>query len=65
MKTEKEKMLAGEFYDPLDKEIFDEREKTRLLIKELNESREDEPDERRRILKELIPQAPEELFFHF
>ena len=62
MKTEKEKMLAGELYDPLDKEISDERERTRLLIKELNDSREDQPDDRRRILKQLIPQAPESLW---
>ncbi len=57
MKTEKEKMLAGELYDPLDQELSDDRLKTRLLIKELNDSREDEVEERTRILKELIPDA--------
>ncbi|WP_184173721.1 sugar O-acetyltransferase [Rhabdobacter roseus] len=57
MKSEKEKMLAGELYDALDPQLSEERVKTRLLIKELNEGREDEPEERARILKELIPHA--------
>ena len=62
MKTEKEKMLAGELYNPLDKKLSDRRLKTRLLIKELNDAREDQPDERARILKELIPDAGVDLW---
>jgi maltose O-acetyltransferase len=50
-------MLAGELYDALDKQLSDERLKTRLLIKELNDTREDQVEERNRILKELIPDA--------
>lgn len=50
-------MLSGELYDPLDKQLVEERLKTRLLIKALNDTREDEVAERIRILKELIPQA--------
>jgi maltose O-acetyltransferase len=57
MKTEKEKMLAGELYDPLDKELVEERMSARLLIKELNDSRENQTQERTRILKELFPNA--------
>jgi maltose O-acetyltransferase len=57
MKTEKEKMLAGELYDPLDQELSDDRLRTRLLLKELNDSREDEVEERTRILQELFPHA--------
>ncbi len=57
MKTEKEKMLAGELYDPLDQQLSDERLRTRLLIKKLNDTREDQVEERSRILKELIPDA--------
>ncbi|OKL41944.1 sugar O-acetyltransferase [Pontibacter flavimaris] len=57
MRTEKEKMLAGELYDPLDQELVDDRLRTRLLLKELNDSREDQVEERTRVLKELIPQA--------
>lgn len=62
MKTEKEKMLAGELYDALDKQLSAERLKTRLLIKELNDTKEDQTEERRRILKELIPQAGADLW---
>ena len=62
MRTEKEKMIAGEIYDPLDQQLVDDRLRTRLLIKELNDSREDQADERMRILKELIPQAGEGLW---
>lgn len=62
MKTEKEKMLAGELYDPLDEEISGDRLKARLLIKQLNDTREDEVEERTRILKELIPDAGEGLW---
>ena len=57
MKTEKEKMLSGELYDALDKELSDERLRARLLIKALNETAEDQPEERERILKELMPNA--------
>lgn len=62
MKTEKEKMLAGELYDALDAQLSEERLKARLLIKELNDSREDQTTERARILKELIPNAGEGLW---
>lgn len=55
-------MLAGELYDPLDQQLVDDRLRTRLLIKELNDSREDQAEERMRILKELIPMAGEGLW---
>jgi maltose O-acetyltransferase len=57
MKTEKEKMLAGELYDALDKQLSDERLQARLLLQELNDSREDQEEERGRILKALLPNA--------
>lgn len=57
LRTEKEKMLAGELYNALDKQLSDERLQTRLLIKKLNDTREDEEDKRTAILKELIPNA--------
>jgi len=62
METEKEKMLAGELYDPLDQQLVVDRMRTRLLIKELNDSREDQTEERVRILKEMIPNAGEGLW---
>ena len=62
MRTEKEKMLSGELYDPLDEELSDDRMRTRLLLQKLNNTREDQAVERRRILKELIPAAGEGLW---
>lgn len=62
MKTEKEKMLSGELYNPLDRQLRKEREQARLLIKELNESKEDNIKERLAILKKLIPNAPRDLW---
>jgi maltose O-acetyltransferase len=57
MKTEKEKMLAGELYDALDPQLSGERVRARMLLKELNESREDQLLDREKILKELIPSS--------
>ncbi|WP_460675314.1 sugar O-acetyltransferase [Larkinella ripae] len=62
MKTEKEKMIAGELYDALDQQLADERTRTRLLIQELNACPEDQPDQRARILGELMPEAGEGLW---
>jgi maltose O-acetyltransferase len=62
MKTEKEKMIAGEMYDPFDKQLVEDRIQTRLLIKALNETREDDTPERSRILRELIPNAASDLW---
>jgi maltose O-acetyltransferase len=54
MKTEKEKMLAGELYNALDEQLSIERQRARDLLKRLNDSREDEQEERSRILGELF-----------
>jgi len=62
MKSEKEKMLAGELYDPLDSTLAEERLKARLLIKRLNDTPEDQVEERAMILKQLIPNAKEGLW---
>lgn len=57
MKNEKEKMLAGELYDPLGAQLSSERLQARLLLKALNDSSEDETAERSLILKALLPKA--------
>ncbi|HUC79565.1 MAG TPA: sugar O-acetyltransferase [Flavisolibacter sp.] len=57
MKTEKEKMLAGELYDALDAELSADRLQTRLLLKALNDSSEDQAEERARVLTSLLPNA--------
>ena len=59
MKTEKEKMLQGELYLAHDPELTHERRKARTLIKQLNDSRPEEEDLRRDILKKLIGKCGE------
>ncbi len=54
MPTEREKMLAGDLYDPLDEELVHSRERARDLCQALNATREGEADERRRILRDLF-----------
>ena len=54
MQTEREKMLAGELYDPLDAELVQDRVRARNLCRELNAGREDDQELRRRVLQELL-----------
>ena len=53
--TERQKMLAGELYNPLDPELVAARERARDLCQALNATREADQTERRRILVSLIP----------
>lgn len=57
MPTEKEKMLNGELYDPRDPQLCDERRRARLLLKALNDKRDDQAAERDRLIRQLIPAA--------
>jgi maltose O-acetyltransferase len=54
MQTEKQKMLAGEMYDPLDAELVAARERARDLCQDLNASRERDQTLRRSILQQLF-----------
>ncbi len=54
MPTEREKMLAGELYDPFDPELVAARARARDLCQDLNATRESQEEERRRILRELV-----------
>ena len=54
MKTERQKMLAGELYDPFDAELVAGRRRARDLCAALNATGEAEESERRRILRELF-----------
>jgi maltose O-acetyltransferase len=54
MPTEKEKMLAGELYDPLDTELVVARDRARDLCQDLNATREGDHEVRRAILKQLF-----------
>src|SRR5689334_12996196 len=54
MKTEREKMLAGELYDPMDAALVAARTRARDLCQALNAARETEQNERRRLLQDLF-----------
>ena len=54
MKSERQKMLAGEPYEPLDRELVVARERARDLCQALNLTREAQHEERRRIMEELF-----------
>ena len=53
--TEKEKMLAGKLYNPVDKELADRRLVAHKLSQRYNNTFEDEEEQRKAILDELIP----------
>ena len=54
MSRERDLMLAGELYDPLDPELVQARVRARDLCQDLNATRESNRDERRRIVTELF-----------
>lgn len=54
VRTERQKMLAGELYDPMSEELIRARGRARDLCQALNATRESNHEERRRILLELF-----------
>ena len=54
MRSERDKMLAGELYDPIDPELVAARVRARDLCQALNATRESDEEDRRRILTELF-----------
>src|SRR5580658_9195950 len=62
MRSEKEKMLAGERYDPLDVELIQAREGARDFFQTLNSTREKDQEVRRRILIELFGKGGESVW---
>jgi maltose O-acetyltransferase len=62
MSIEKDKMLAGELYDPLDPQLAAERRRARDLLKAFNDSRDDETEKRARLLRELFGAAGDGLW---
>ncbi|MSS43510.1 hypothetical protein FYJ27_07190 [Anaerosalibacter bizertensis] len=54
MRSEKEKMLAGDFYNANDKELVREREYARELTFEFNNTRPGEKRKKEEILRRLI-----------
>ena len=57
MVTERERMLAGDLYDPRDPELVALRRRARILCTALNATRDDEPEKRAGLLRELLPNA--------
>jgi maltose O-acetyltransferase len=62
MKTEREKMLSGELYDPFDPELVAGRQRARDLCQDLNATLEAQTAERRRILQALFGRGGESLW---
>ena len=54
MRSEREKMLAGEMYNPLDPALVAARARARDLCQDLNATRESDVDRRRSILADLF-----------
>lgn len=54
MKSEKEKMLAGELYFAGDQNLMDDRLMARMLISEYNSTKPIEEEERKEILERLV-----------
>ncbi|MGD9212868.1 MAG: sugar O-acetyltransferase [Desulfobacteraceae bacterium] len=57
MKSEKEKMLAGELYDASDPLLLEERKKARVLMRQLNVINFGDPSAYRHIFATLLPNA--------
>lgn len=62
MKSEREKMLAGELYDPLDAELAAMRRRARELTKAINDSDERQRDERTAMFTALFAATGEGLW---
>lgn len=60
--TEREKMLAGEWYNAQDEELLTLRRKARLTMQALNASRDDACAERTALLQQLLPNAGSKLW---
>jgi maltose O-acetyltransferase len=54
MRTELEKMLSGELYDPMDSELVRARNRARDMCQDLNATREAQTEERRHLLEQLF-----------
>ncbi|WP_409250578.1 maltose acetyltransferase domain-containing protein [Bacillus sp. SCS-153A] len=62
MKTEKEKMLAGEMYDPADPVLMKDREDARRRVRLYNQTSEAEGEKRTAMLKELLGSTGESVY---
>ena len=62
LRTELDKMLAGDLHDPFDAALLTGRERARDLCHELNATREAESERRRLLMKQLFGKGGESVF---
>lgn len=62
MRTEKEKMLAGEMYNPTDPVLLKEREEARRKVRLYNQTLETEGEKRNKLLKDLLGSTGENVY---
>ncbi|GAB59955.1 sugar O-acetyltransferase [Rheinheimera nanhaiensis] len=62
MNTEKEKMLSGQWYNPLDKQLSAERLAARKLQQQYNQSAPDDAPARSALLKQWLPNSGKHLY---
>ncbi|MFF2444685.1 maltose acetyltransferase domain-containing protein [Priestia megaterium] len=62
MRTEKEKMLAGEMYNPADAQLVKDREYARRQVRIYNETSETEGEKRTQLLREFFGSTGENVY---
>ncbi|MBP3951665.1 sugar O-acetyltransferase [Bacillus suaedae] len=62
MRTEKEKMLAGEMYNPADPLLVWERQEARRKVRVYNQTLETEEETRTKLLKDLLGSTGEKVY---
>ncbi|WP_026691606.1 sugar O-acetyltransferase [Alteribacter aurantiacus] len=62
MLTEKERMIRGEMYRPMDQELFKDRENARALTRQFNQLIETDYDKKAALLKELFGSTGEKIY---
>lgn len=55
MQTEKEKMLSGELYNPLDTQLVEERRQRRIILRRLNAASTEDLEAHPELIRDLIP----------
>jgi maltose O-acetyltransferase len=62
MKSEKQKMLEGELYEPWDEELMKERERARYLVRQFNSTNETEYEKRVEIIERMFGSTGEKAY---
>lgn len=62
MRTEKEKMFAGEMYNPADPVLVKERKEARRKVRIYNQTLESEGEKRTKLLNELLGSTGENVY---